>query len=161
ISIGFLNVFLLIGLISLGVHSHALGSLAADLTETKDNLQDSNDRLSANLTEMSNEMSRLQTLLKKKRTCPAGWRMFSFSCYLVSTKTDSWDEGREDCKNKGGDLVVIDNNEEQQTFVSKFTDKPAWIGLNNKEAEGSWKWVDGTSLNFKHWGYKQPDNGNG
>ncbi|XP_007547294.1 CD209 antigen-like protein E [Poecilia formosa] len=177
ISLGILNVFLLIGLISLGVFSHDVGSLAADLTDTKDKLTDrlqvSNDRLSdmtkerdrlnATLTEMSNEMSRLQSLLKKKKTCPAGWRMFSCSCYLLSASSGSWDEGRADCRTRGGDLVVI-NNDDEQTFLSTFTNKETWIGLNDKETEGSWMWVDGTPLSqllTKYWATTQPDNGGG
>ncbi|XP_014872018.1 CD209 antigen-like protein E isoform X2 [Poecilia latipinna] len=173
ISLGILNVFLLIGLISLGVFSHDVGSLAADLTDTKDKLTDrlqvSNDRLSdmteerdrlnATLTEMSNEMSRLQSLLKKKKTCPAGWRMFSCSCYLLSASSGSWDEGRADCRTRGGDLVVI-NNDDEQKFVLTVSEKSPWIGLK-EETEGSWKWVDGTPLSSelkKYWGQGQPDN---
>ncbi|XP_035995640.1 C-type lectin domain family 4 member C [Fundulus heteroclitus] len=139
--------------------THGLGSLTADLSDIKDNLTDhlqaSNDQLilmtkqrdlmKSNLTETSEELIRLQNLSKQKKTCPAGWRMSSSSCYLLSTNTGSWDKGREDCRNRGGDLVVIDNAEEQR-FISTFTNKYTWIGLNDKETEGSWKWVDGTSL---------------
>uniref|UniRef100_A0A3Q2QI44 CD209 antigen-like protein E n=1 Tax=Fundulus heteroclitus TaxID=8078 RepID=A0A3Q2QI44_FUNHE len=159
ICLGLLNVFLLTALISLGVRSHGYGCFTADFSDIKDNLTDrlqhSNDQLifmtkqrdllRSNLTEMSKELIRLQSLSKQKKTCPAGWSMSGSSCYLLSTNTGSWDEGREDCENRGGDLVVIDNSEEQR-FISTFTDKEAWIGLNDKETEGSWKWVDGTSL---------------
>ncbi|XP_008431060.1 CD209 antigen-like protein E [Poecilia reticulata] len=103
------------------------------------------DQLNANLLEMSNEVTRLQSLLKKKRTCPADWSMFSGSCYLLSTKSGTWDEGRKDCKDKGGDLVVIDDDEEQK-FVFTLTRWSTWIGLTDRETEGSWKWVDGTPL---------------
>ncbi|XP_027880148.1 CD209 antigen-like protein E [Xiphophorus couchianus] len=177
ISLGLLNVFLLIGLISLGVFFHDAGSLAADLTDTKDNLtdrlQDSNnqlsamieerDRLNATLTEMSNEIIRLQSLLKKKKTCPAGWRTFSCSCYFLSTSSGSWNKAREDCRNRGGDLVVI-NDDDEQNFLSTIINKETWIGLNDIETEGSWKWVDDTPLTqllTKHWSKKQPDNGGG
>ncbi|MEQ2254014.1 hypothetical protein ILYODFUR_038555 [Ilyodon furcidens] len=71
--------------------------------------------------------------------------MFGCSCYYLSTSSGSWDEGREDCKNRGGDLLVIDSADEQK-FISTFTKQQAWIGLNDKETEGSWKWVDGTSM---------------
>ncbi|KAM4562041.1 CD209 antigen-like protein C isoform 2-T2 [Fundulus diaphanus] len=168
ISLGLLNVFLLIGLISLGVYSHGLGSLTADFSDIKDNLTDhlqaSNDQLilmteqrdlmKSNLTEMSKELIRLQNLSKQR------WSMSSCSCYLLSTTTGSWDKGREDCRNRGGDLVVIDNPEEQR-FISTFANKDAWIGLNDKETEGSWKWVDGTSLTLANWKQNQPDNGGG
>uniref|UniRef100_A0A4W4G1S2 C-type lectin domain-containing protein n=1 Tax=Electrophorus electricus TaxID=8005 RepID=A0A4W4G1S2_ELEEL len=51
---------------------------------------------------------------------------------------------RNDCKQRGADLVVIKSREEQ---VSKtFSQTEAWIGLTDKDNEGSWKWVDGTAL---------------
>ncbi|MEQ2204408.1 hypothetical protein XENOCAPTIV_012812 [Xenoophorus captivus] len=174
ISLGLLNVLLLTGLISLGVHSRDLGSLAAGLSNIKDNLTDrlqaSNDQLSfmteqrdllkANLTEMSKELIRLQSLSKQKKTCSAGWSMFGCSCYYLSTRSGSWDEGREDCRNKGSDLLVIDSADEQK-YVSALTEKFVWIGLNDKDTEGSWKWVDGSSPNFTYWSKAQPDNGGG
>uniref|UniRef100_A0A3B3V380 CD209 antigen-like protein E n=1 Tax=Poecilia latipinna TaxID=48699 RepID=A0A3B3V380_9TELE len=127
ISLGILNVFLLIGLISLGVFC-----------------------------EFCCHMFNCHQL----KTCPAGWRMFSCSCYLLSASSGSWDEGRADCRTRGGDLVVI-NNDDEQTFLSTFTNKQTWIGLNDKETEGSWMWVDGTPLLTKYWATPQPDNGGG
>ncbi|XP_016524558.1 CD209 antigen-like protein E isoform X2 [Poecilia formosa] len=173
VSLGILSVGLIVGLIRLGVHSHALSSSAAGLFDTKvnltDRLQASNDQLSvltkardqlnANLTKMSNEVTRLQSELKKKKTCPAGWRMFSCSCYLLSTTTGSWDNARADCRSRGGDLVVI-NDGVEQIFVRALIKTSAWIGLT-EETEGSWKWVDGTPLSSelkKYWGQGQPDN---
>ncbi|XP_027880150.1 CD209 antigen-like protein A [Xiphophorus couchianus] len=94
------------------------------------------DRLNATLTEMSNEIIRLQSLLKKTR---------------------------EDCRNRGGDLVVI-NDDDEQNFLSAIINKETWIGLNDIETEGSWKWVDDTPLTqllTKYWSKKQPDNGGG
>uniref|UniRef100_A0A3B5MKC5 C-type lectin domain-containing protein n=1 Tax=Xiphophorus couchianus TaxID=32473 RepID=A0A3B5MKC5_9TELE len=161
---------------------------------TKDNLTDrlqsSNVQLSAltkeknslnaKLTELSNEVTRLQSLSSKSlsvcvnigfklstcsyfnKICPAGWRMFSCSCYFLSTTSGSWNKAREDCRNRGGDLVVISDDDEQK-FVVALTETSAWIGLR-KETEGSWKWVDGTALSSelkKFWGEEQPDNSGG
>uniref|UniRef100_A0A3B5QEJ6 C-type lectin domain-containing protein n=1 Tax=Xiphophorus maculatus TaxID=8083 RepID=A0A3B5QEJ6_XIPMA len=120
----------------------------------------------AKLTELSNEVTRLQNLSSKSlsvcliilfavldKICPAGWRMFRCSCYFLSTTSGSWNKSREDCGNRGGDLVVISDDDEQK-FVFALTETSAWIGLR-KETEGSWKWVDGTALKG------QPDNSGG
>uniref|UniRef100_A0A3Q0SY73 C-type lectin domain-containing protein n=1 Tax=Amphilophus citrinellus TaxID=61819 RepID=A0A3Q0SY73_AMPCI len=94
------------------------------------------------------------------KTCPAGWRKFSCSCYLLSERSDSWDAARKDCRDREADLVVIESSEEQ-TFLSTVTKEHTWIGLNDKEKEGTWKWVDGTALTLKNWEENQPDNGRG
>ena len=36
-----------------------------------------------------------------------------------------------------------------------------WVGLSDAAAEGTWKWVDGTTLNFNRWLSGQPDGGSG
>ncbi|XP_028250188.1 C-type lectin domain family 10 member A-like [Parambassis ranga] len=144
-----------------------------DLTAIKDNLTErlqtsadklssmteERDRLTANLTAKIKELDRLQSLLKQTKTCPSEWTMFGCSCYLVPPKSGSWDEGRADCRGRGADLVVIDSIQEQR-FLTTFTTQPSWIGLTDREEEGTWKWIDGTPLNLTVWDWKQPDNGN-
>ncbi|XP_045910506.1 C-type lectin domain family 10 member A-like [Micropterus dolomieu] len=124
LSLGLLSVFLLAGLIYLGVHYHysaaKLSTIKDKLTErlqtsnTKlSSLMEEKDLLNDSLVEMTKELERLQGLSKRKKTCPEGWRISCGTCYLRSDKSGSWDKGREDCKGKGGDLVVIDSTEEQ------------------------------------------------
>uniref|UniRef100_A0A3Q0RE41 C-type lectin domain-containing protein n=1 Tax=Amphilophus citrinellus TaxID=61819 RepID=A0A3Q0RE41_AMPCI len=92
------------------------------------------------------------------KACPAGWRKFSCSCYLLSERSDSWDAARKDCRDKEADLVVIDSTEEQ-SFLKTITQSYSWIGLNDKEQEGQWKWVDGTPLIWTNWATNEPNNG--
>ncbi|XP_028446219.1 CD209 antigen-like protein E [Perca flavescens] len=197
--LGLLSVFLLAGIISLGVHSADLSTIKANLTEClqasddldrlkqnhvslrgsaaelssikanlterlqasenkSSSLSEERDRLNSSLTEMAKELDRLQ----QKKTCPAGWRMFSSSCYLLSAESGSWEKGRQDCRERGADLVVIESSEEQ-TFLSAFIKKDTWywIGLTDRDEEWTWKWVDGTPLTLKNWRTEQPDNGGG
>uniref|UniRef100_A0A3B5QVR0 C-type lectin domain family 17, member A-like n=1 Tax=Xiphophorus maculatus TaxID=8083 RepID=A0A3B5QVR0_XIPMA len=91
-------------------------------------------------------------------TCPKGWITLNVSCYYFSNEAGSWDEARSDCIHRGADLLVM-NNAEEKTFLAALFKKEAWIGLNDKETEGSWKWVDGTSPEFKNWHDSQPNNG--
>ncbi|XP_063744060.1 C-type lectin domain family 10 member A-like isoform X2 [Eleginops maclovinus] len=162
--LGLLSLFLLAGLIGLAVRYHnSVGGAAADLSSVKANLterlqasdqqlssvSEERDRLNASLTEKTKEVARLQS---SKTICPAGWRKHSCSCYLLHKQTDSWEKAREHCRERGAHLVVIDSAAEQ-------TD--VWIGLSDREKEGTWKWVDGSPLTLRNWETIQPDNGGG
>ncbi|XP_070771392.1 CD209 antigen-like protein E [Enoplosus armatus] len=175
--LGLLSVFLLAGLIGLSVHyrdsardlSAELSSVKANLTERLQatynklsSVSEERHRLNASLTAATKELVRLQ-----KKTCPAGWRMFGCSCYLCSVRSGSWEKGRQDCRERGADLVVVDSSEEQE-FLSKLIKQDTWLGLNDRDKEGTWKWIDETPLTVslscqppRYWSERQPDNGGG
>uniref|UniRef100_A0A669BPT0 C-type lectin domain-containing protein n=1 Tax=Oreochromis niloticus TaxID=8128 RepID=A0A669BPT0_ORENI len=95
-----------------------------------------------------------------EKTCPTRWSKFCCSCYLLSERSGSWDSDRKHCTDQGADLVVIDSPKEQVQSSCMFYIKRTWIGLNDIEQEGTWKWVDdGTPLTLTYWGRYQPDNG--
>ncbi|KAK2840175.1 hypothetical protein Q5P01_013915 [Channa striata] len=183
VCLGLLSVFLLIGLIILGVHYHNSVRGAATepstikanktesvqdrekelsfLTAEKDQLKSKlssvtreKDQLNATLIEMTKQRNRLKSLSRKS---PAGWTLFSGSFYLLSTESGSWTNATEDCQRKGADLVVIESLKEQE-FLSEFTNESAWIGLSDRDEEGTWKWIDGTTMTFGYWGEDEPNN---
>uniref|UniRef100_A0A4W5MNS6 C-type lectin domain-containing protein n=1 Tax=Hucho hucho TaxID=62062 RepID=A0A4W5MNS6_9TELE len=108
-----------------------------------------------NLTEERDQLqTRYNTLTKEKgQTC---WQKFEFSLYFLSTETKTWVESREDCLERGADLVII-NSSTEQTFLFNLK-KRVWIGLTDSVTEGTWKWVDGTPLTTGYWYDPQPDN---
>ncbi|XP_063353638.1 C-type lectin domain family 10 member A-like [Pelmatolapia mariae] len=145
------------------LNHNTLRDSAANLSEMSNKLAsmtEERDLLQADLTEKTKEFERLQSWFNQKKTCPVGWSNFSHSCYLLSKSSASWDAARKDCRNRGADLVVIDCGKEQ-TFLSAITNEHTWIGLNDKEQEGTWKWVDGTPVIFTYWSEHQPDDGGG
>ncbi|KAM3608354.1 uncharacterized protein V6R79_023649 [Siganus canaliculatus] len=168
ICLGLHSVFLLAGLIGLGVTYHdSYQRLSAHLTERLqaiDNnisfLTKERDLLNVTVTEMTKELERLQILSKENQTCPVGWRLFSSSCYLLSSKSGTWDEARQDCRDRGADLIVI-HSQKVQELIFGLIQNAAWIGLTDREEEGTWKWVDGTAPTFLNWRENQPDNGAG
>ncbi|XP_042372467.1 C-type lectin domain family 10 member A-like, partial [Plectropomus leopardus] len=136
---------------------------AADLSTIKDNLTERLQASENKISSLTEDRDRLKARINEmtaEETCPAGWRKFSSACYFLSDVFGSWDEGRKDCRDRGADLVVIDSSAEQ-TFLHEFTETVAWIGLTDREEEGTWKWIDGTPLTFRKWQKKQPDNGGG
>ncbi|XP_020493422.2 CD209 antigen-like protein E isoform X1 [Labrus bergylta] len=93
------------------------------------------------------------------RSCPRGWLMFASSCYYISSQRSrkNWDESREDCLQRNADLVVI-NSRQEQAFLTGFTEA-AWVGMTDREQEGTWLWVDGTEVDKDRlqWASGQPD----
>ncbi|XP_039670588.1 CD209 antigen-like protein D [Perca fluviatilis] len=103
-----------------------------------------------NLTEERDDLNRKLNNLAQK-----GWEYFSGSLYYISSIKKNWQESRDDCRQKGADLVII-NSKEEQDFTIKFT-KIMWIGLTDSETEGMWKWVDGTPLTKSYWVSGEPN----
>ncbi|XP_042168992.1 CD209 antigen-like protein E isoform X1 [Oncorhynchus tshawytscha] len=145
------------------------------LTKERDQLQTSystltkeQDKIQTNYNTMTKERDQLQTerdvlsgwLTSLKQTCPERWQKFESSWYFLSTETKTWKESREDCLQRGADLVIINNNKEQEFLFN--LNKRVWIGLTDSVTEGTWRWVDGTPLTTpRYWSSHQPDNGDG
>ncbi|XP_027138584.1 CD209 antigen-like protein E isoform X6 [Larimichthys crocea] len=85
-----------------------------------------------------------------------GWVYFGSSFYYISSVNKAWQDSREDCLQRGADLVII-NSEAEQKFIRQYP-KYIWIGLTDRETEGVWKWVDGTPLTTSFWRSGEPNN---
>ncbi|XP_059395603.1 CD209 antigen-like protein E [Carassius carassius] len=86
-----------------------------------------------------------------------GWLYYKFSFYYISSEMKNWTESRRYCTERGADLIIINNREEQKT-VDKMRDGKTgfWIGLTDSEEEGNWKWVDNSTLTSGFWRLGQP-----
>ncbi|XP_064859752.1 CD209 antigen-like protein E isoform X1 [Oncorhynchus nerka] len=114
------------------------------------------DQLQTKYNNLTEEKGHIQAkLFVMGQHCQEGWRYFDSSLYFLSTEKKTWEESRQDCKRRGADLVII-NSREEQTFVFNLHLR-AWIGLTDSVTEGTWKWVDGTSLTTGYWSAGQPD----
>ncbi|CAL9700834.1 unnamed protein product [Knipowitschia caucasica] len=78
--------------------------------------------------------------------CRDGCRSRNQSFYYISTGTKTWEQSRQNCRDKGGDLIIIDSREEQE-FLNSLN-QYYWIGLSGIDEAGMWKWVDGSVLNI-------------
>uniref|UniRef100_A0A4W5Q9H7 C-type lectin domain-containing protein n=1 Tax=Hucho hucho TaxID=62062 RepID=A0A4W5Q9H7_9TELE len=178
VCLGLLIVLLLAGIIGLGLHHKNIISGFEDCKVRNINLAEKNDQLQISFNTLKKERDQLQTNFNKesdqlkperdklqkrfsdlKQAGPKGWMLFQSTWYYISSEVKSWDESRQDCRERGADLVII-NSKEEQTFLTNLN-KRVWIGLTDKDREGTWKWVDGTPLITAYWTGPQPDNGGG
>ncbi|XP_062343045.1 immune-related, lectin-like receptor 4 isoform X2 [Osmerus eperlanus] len=106
---------------------------------------------------------------RKEPQCVPDWKYFGGKCYYFSSDMKTWAESRVACISSGGDLVIIESEDEQDFLTEEFVgkikpDKPEekfWIGLTDLETEGMWLWVDNSKLDKSFWLGKEPDNWNG
>ena len=87
---------------------------------------------------------------------------YLLSSYAVSDVKTTWPEASASCRKLGAELVKIESQGETEFLNSTFdipSLKKIWIGLNDIDEEGVWKWSDGTSLpNYTNWGANEPNN---
>ncbi|XP_067224653.1 CD209 antigen-like protein C [Chanodichthys erythropterus] len=128
------------------------------------NLRDERDQLIIQNGNLTKERDQLKSE-KNQQICFGkvdGWTNYQYSVYFISSEKKSWTESRRYCTDRGADLIII-NNKEEQNFVRNITSSAdlVWIGLTDSDVEGTWKWVDGTSMTsgFSFWGSGEP-NGN-
>lgn len=86
--------------------------------------------------------------------------------YTLYGGYNSWSIAQEMCATMGGDggtavrkhLAIVHNDAEQkiieQLLNATSTIDKAWIGASN--TSGSWRWVDGTNVQYSQWGYNEP-----
>ena len=75
--------------------------------------------------------------------------------YLFDNGITSWHAAQQFCKSMGGDLVVINDQEENEQLIQYMTGmgySKAYIGFSDRESVGIWKWVSGKRSDFTDWG---------
>ncbi|XP_071002970.1 CD209 antigen-like protein E [Oncorhynchus clarkii lewisi] len=162
VCLGLLCVLLLAGIIGQSLqYSNVSKNSSAErdqLQTSYNNLTKERYHLETKYNNLTNERNQLQTekAFLKMRLTKLSWQKFESSWYFLSTETKTWKESREDCLERGADLVIINSDKEQEFLFN--LNKRVWIGLTDSVNEKTWKWVDGTPLTTGYWYYPQPDN---
>ena len=75
----------------------------------------------------------------------------------------SWENARQKCIERGGDLASIGTPVELEIVKNSFGVSAAglsiWVGLNDKATEGHFVWSDGTINVFPQWQDLEPNGG--
>lgn len=77
--------------------------------------------------------------------------------YLFVDNDYSWQDARDDCAARGGYLVTIQDEAENQ-FINQFGFGSFWLGATDETEEGTWGWVTGEPWMYTNWAEGQPDN---
>ncbi|KAM8773189.1 uncharacterized protein AB9X84_014534 [Acanthopagrus schlegelii] len=136
-----------------------------NLTTEKDGLQERVEVLTKDRNHLQGKLQDTEARLKNltderanlERTLNIFGMYFRGSFYYVSSTKKTWQQSRDDCLQKGADLMII-NSKEEQDFANQFK-KYMWIGLTDSQREGTWKWVDGTLLTKSYWTSGEPNGG--
>ncbi|XP_030574617.1 C-type lectin domain family 4 member M-like [Archocentrus centrarchus] len=71
--------------------------------------------------EIETMRSHLRVISDGCKHCPAGWIFMNSVCYYFSLKSDqmkTWKESREFCQLQGGDLIIINSKDEENSTVN-------------------------------------------
>ncbi|XP_014899448.1 macrophage mannose receptor 1-like isoform X1 [Poecilia latipinna] len=91
-------------------------------------------------------------------TTSDGWLIWKGRQYYLNRMAKSMEEARDFCKRRHGDLVVI-NNKEENIFLWKQISRSygSWyIGLS-VDLDGSFWWLDDTPVSYQRWDENQPN----
>ncbi|CAL1527101.1 unnamed protein product [Lymnaea stagnalis] len=102
--------------------------------------------------------------------CPPGLpqdefrQLYRDSCfYFVLYRVKDYVHAEQDCEGQGGKLAVVDSAAVQGFLVDKLVnaykrpDIRVWIGLEDRDNDGTFVWADGTPLAYSNWAIGEGD----
>ncbi|XP_053382367.1 perlucin-like protein [Mercenaria mercenaria] len=125
-------------------------------------------------TQLANLQKRFDEFEAKKGVdmttdCPDGWLAYKGSCYLFGPNSLAFEAAKEYCIRNAVYLVRVENAREDvflKTFMDQhLNDADYWLGINDDETEGVWKFTDdgtgdgtddGSEVPYLGWGGTEP-----
>uniref|UniRef100_A0A7M5UY77 C-type lectin domain-containing protein n=1 Tax=Clytia hemisphaerica TaxID=252671 RepID=A0A7M5UY77_9CNID len=98
--------------------------------------------------------------------CRSGWTQRDHECFMYIPTQRTWSDAESDCVVKGGHLVTVYNGDRKQFIIDTFlkaSNTEIWIGMNDRDTEGVFKWVSGVMYvagqnYYDDWGPDEPNN---
>ncbi|XP_061665126.1 FRAS1-related extracellular matrix protein 1a [Syngnathoides biaculeatus] len=89
----------------------------------------------------------------KSAPCPRGWTFRSRHCYILIKKhKSSWTGANRSCKERyKGTLASVFSKRDMDWLWNFGRRRPFWIGLTERDSQGSWEWADGGSVVYTNW----------
>ncbi|XP_072021898.1 C-type lectin domain family 19 member A-like, partial [Amphiura filiformis] len=81
-------------------------------------------------------------------------------CYNYVAIAKSWSDAEIYCNNQYGAHLVSIHSSAENSFVNGISGSyNVWIGLSDQATEGTFKWSDGSQVNYAHWDLGEPNGG--
>ena len=96
--------------------------------------------------------------------CGNDWEAYDDHCYYWSNNTKTWYEAEAFCQQENGNLASITSDAINQYVVEGMNSRGlsnTWMGGNDIDEEGAWKWTDGSPFEFTFWHSGEPNNWGG
>lgn len=78
--------------------------------------------------------------------------------YFLTEAPSSWTQAQARAKSAAGNLVTINNVQEQKWLLDVFgSTEMFWIGFTDQETEGVWKWASGEAVTYTNWTSTDPN----
>jgi len=95
---------------------------------------------------------------KKPINCPKGWIKRNNFCYKFHNEKQNSVTADQRCSSEGAHVSSLENADEAK-FLNKLAGKrETWIGLNDREKEGTFVWSDGSTSTYTNWRKGEPNN---
>ena len=80
------------------------------------------------------------------------------SRYRLTTGAKTWEAAQAEALSLGGNLVTINNAAEEAQLKANFgTTEQFWIGLTDRDSEGTFEWVNGEAVLYTNWAPGEPN----
>ena len=91
-----------------------------------------------------------------------GGEIYNGGRYLLTDSTMTWEDAQTYAESLGGNLVTINNANEEAWLQSTFgTTEGFWIGINDRLVEGQFEWASGEAVTYTNWAPGEPNNWSG
>jgi len=92
--------------------------------------------------------------------CGEDWEKNGDHCYFWGTDKKNWTEAEDFCQREGGHLASVTSNATRDFVLEGMNRKglnDAYLGGNDIEEEGTWKWADCTPWGVTFWAPSEPN----
>ncbi len=84
------------------------------------------------------------------------------SQYLLLDESLTWEEAQVKAQQLGGNLVTINDAAEDQWLKQTFgQDESFWMGMTDRDQEGTFRWASGEAVTYTNWAPGEPNDWQG